>query len=97
RGEAAPAGSRGESSTYVQQYMTDTNYAKVEQLSAWAAERGHTMGDLAHAWLLAQPRVSSVISGVTSPDQLRANANAAGWALTGELAEVNTILDGGAK
>lgn len=40
RGEVAPAGSRGENSAYVQRYMTDKNYAIVEKLSAWAAERG---------------------------------------------------------
>lgn len=95
RGEAAPAGSRGEQSPYVQRYMTDANYAKVEQMEAWATARGHTMGDLAHAWLLAQPSVSSVISGATSPAQLKLNAQAAGWNLSGEeLAEVNAILDG---
>ncbi len=31
RGETAPAGSRGENSPYVQRFMTDANYAKVEQ------------------------------------------------------------------
>ncbi len=94
RGEAAPAGSRGESSTYVQEYMTDANYAKVEKMSAWAEERGHTMGDLAHAWLIAQPRVSSVISGATELAQMQANAKSADWQLgVEELAAVNAILD----
>jgi aryl-alcohol dehydrogenase-like predicted oxidoreductase len=97
RGEKAPAGSRGESSAYVQQYMTEANYEKVEKLTAWAEAHGKTMGELAHAWLLAQPRVSSVISGVTSPAQVRANAAAAAWDLGAGLAEVNAILDGEAK
>jgi aryl-alcohol dehydrogenase-like predicted oxidoreductase len=93
RGQAAPAGSRGESSTYVQGYMTDANYDKVEQLTAWAEQRDHTMAELAHAWLLAHPRVSSVISGATGPAQIQANAKAASWRLTAdELAEVNKIL-----
>lgn len=94
RGEAAPAGSRGESSAYVQKYMTDANYSKVEQLTAWAAERGHTMNELAHAWLLAQPRISSVISGATRLAQVQDNAKAADWQLTAdELAAVNAVLD----
>jgi aryl-alcohol dehydrogenase-like predicted oxidoreductase len=93
RGQAAPPGSRGESSTYVQEYMTDANYTITEKLGAWAGERGHTLGELAHAWLLAQPRVSSVISGATSVDQVRTNAKAAGWRLTPEeLGDVNAIL-----
>jgi aryl-alcohol dehydrogenase-like predicted oxidoreductase len=94
RGQPAPAGSRGESSAYVQRYMTDANYARVERLAGWAQSRDHTMGELAHAWLLAQPRVSSVISGATSVEQVRGNAKAAGWKLTAEeLAEVNAILE----
>lgn len=95
RGQAAPAGSRGESSPYVQKYMTDTNYDKVEALEVWAKERGHSMNELAHAWLLAHPAVSSVISGATSLDQLKANAASAEWKLSEvELAEVNKTLVG---
>ncbi len=93
RGAPAPAGSRGESSPYVQKYMTDANYAKVEKMSRWAEERGQSMVDLAHAWLLAQPAVSSVISGATKVEQIQTNAKGAEWQLTAEeLAEVNGIL-----
>jgi aryl-alcohol dehydrogenase-like predicted oxidoreductase len=95
RGEAAPEGSRGESSAYVQKYMTDDNYTIVETLTAWAEERGHTMTELAHAWLLAQPQVSSIISGATRLEQVQANAQAADWRLTAEeLAVVNAVLSG---
>ena len=93
RGEEAPAGSRGESSEYVQAYMTDENYTIVEKLTAWATEREHTMAELAHTWLLAQPRVCSVISGLTRLEHLQANARAADWELTPDEVEmVNTIL-----
>ncbi|RMH00512.1 MAG: aldo/keto reductase [Chloroflexi bacterium] len=95
RGEPAPPGSRGETSSYVQKYMTDDNYTKVEQLTAWAEARGHTMGELAHAWLLAQPQVCSVISGLTRLEHLQMNAQAADWSLSPkEVAEVNEILEG---
>lgn len=95
RGKDAPAGSRGESSSYVQAYMTDANYTIVEKLTAWAQERKHTMGELAHAWLLAQPQVCSVISGLTKIEHLQSNAQAADWSLTtAEVAEINTILTG---
>ena len=98
RGAPAPAGSRGESSAYVQAYMTDANYDKLEQLEAWSVERGHTLAELAHAWLLAHPEVSSVISGATGVEQLLANAKSAAWELgAGELAEVNAILEGKGK
>jgi aryl-alcohol dehydrogenase-like predicted oxidoreductase len=95
RGEPAPAGSRGESSPYVQKYMTDANFDKLEKLTAWAEARGHTMGELAHAWLLAQPQVSCVISGATKVEHVQANAAAADWSLSAEeYQEVNAILDG---
>lgn len=94
RGESAPAGSRGESSAYVQAYMTDANYDRLDALVAWADARDHSMTQLAHAWLLAHPQVSSVISGATSLDHVQSNAVGADWPLTAdELGEVNAILD----
>ena len=95
RGEAAPEGSRGEQSQYVQAYMTDANFDIVEKLTVWAEAREHTMNELAHAWLLAQPQISSVISGLTKLDHLRSNAKAGAWMLTDEeTQEVTAILDG---
>ncbi len=88
RGQPAPAGSRGESNEYVKGYMTEANYTKIEKLEAWAVERGHTLGDLAHAWLLAQPSVCSVISGATKLEQIQANITAADWQLSPEYLEV---------
>lgn len=93
RGRKPPPGSRGESHAYVQQYMTDDNYQVVERLQSWAEARGRGLNELAQCWLLAQPRVCSVISGATRLEQVRDNAKAADWALTtSELAEVNEIL-----
>lgn len=93
RGQAAPKGSRGEESPYVQKYMTDANYDVLEKLDVFAQQRGHNLGELAHAWLLAQPQVSSVISGASKPEQVQANAKAADWRLeAGDLEEVGKIL-----
>ena len=93
RGEAPPPGSRGERSAAVQRYLTDARYGAIERLAGWAGERGRTLGELAHAWLLAQPQVSSVISGATRLEQVQSNVKAAGWQLTREeLAEVNALL-----
>jgi aryl-alcohol dehydrogenase-like predicted oxidoreductase len=94
RGQAAPAGSRGESNSYVQQYMTKANYDKIEQLTTWAEAHKRGLNELAQAWLLAQPQVCSVISGATKLEQVLSNVKAADWTLTSEeLAEVNAILD----
>lgn len=94
RGEPAPHGSRGESSSYVQGYMTEKNYDKIEKLTEWARARGHAMNELALAWLLAQPAVCSVISGATRLEQVLANARAGEWSLTpDQVQEVNAILE----
>ena len=76
--------------------MTDANYARIEQLRSWAQARHHTMAELAHAWLLAQPQVCSVISGATKVAHVRANGKSADWQLReADLAEVNAILEDG--
>ena len=93
RGQPAPAGSLGENSAYVKGYMTETNYTIIEKLESWSAERGHSLAELAEAWLLAQPAVCSVISGATRIEQIQANVRGAEWKLSGDdLAQVLAIL-----
>ena len=94
QGEPAPPGSRGESSQYVQDYMTPENYSRLDKLTKFVRERGHNLNELAHAWLLAQPMVSSVISGATRVEHVQANATAGEWALSSdEVERVNQILE----
>jgi aryl-alcohol dehydrogenase-like predicted oxidoreductase len=72
--------------------LTDRNFDVVDALAAWAAARGHSVLELALAWLAAKPVVASVIAGATSPDQVRANVAAAAWVLTPEeVAEVDAL------
>jgi len=73
-------------------YMTEANWTIVERLEAFCAARGRTMLELAFSWLLANPRVSSVIAGATRPEQLEQNVAAAGWAIGAEdLAEIDRL------
>ena len=73
--------------------FTDANFDLLEALEAFCAERGRSVLDLAFAWLLANPDVSSVIAGATRAEQVVANAKAAAWTLTPQdLAEVNAII-----
>ena len=73
--------------------FTDANLSLVQSLTEYAAARGHTMLELAVSWLAAQPAVASVIAGAKTPEQVKTNASAAGWALTAaELAGVEAIL-----
>jgi aryl-alcohol dehydrogenase-like predicted oxidoreductase len=83
---------------YLERYATPEGYAVLQALSAWAEARGHTLADLAVAWLLAEPTVSCVITGVSTPEQMVANAQAAAWQLrAADLAEIETILHGSAQ
>ncbi|HEY7477340.1 MAG TPA: aldo/keto reductase, partial [Actinomycetota bacterium] len=65
----------------------------VERLEAFAADRGHTLLELALSWLAARPAVSTVIAGATTPEQVRANVAATGaWELGPEdLSEIDRI------
>ena len=74
------------------QALNDKNFDKLEALSGWASERGKSMLELAFAWLLGHPVVSSVIAGATKPEQVNANAATAGWKLTpAEVEEVGKL------
>jgi aryl-alcohol dehydrogenase-like predicted oxidoreductase len=94
RGEAPPEGTRLAAwGPRGAQALNDKNFDKVEKLEAWAGERGHTILELAFAWLLGHPVVSSVIAGATSAEQVAANAATAAWELTpDEVAEVSKLV-----
>jgi aryl-alcohol dehydrogenase-like predicted oxidoreductase len=79
-----PEGSRLASSRRAEQLLTDGTFARLEALERFAAERGHPILELAFGWLLAHAPVASVIAGATTPEQVRANAAAAGWVLTAD-------------
>jgi len=73
--------------------LSDRNFDKVEKLAAWAEDRDHTILELAFAWLLGHPVVSSVIAGATSPEQIEANAATADWVLSAdEVAEISKLV-----
>lgn len=61
--------------------LSDANFDRIDKLTAFAAERGKGILDLAFGWLLSQPAVSSVIAGATTADQVAANVAAGEWRL----------------
>ncbi|MBX6390943.1 MAG: aldo/keto reductase, partial [Frankia sp.] len=83
-GQPFPEGSRLAAIPAFAGVATEANFAYVAELTAFAEERGHTILELAVAWLAAQPGVASVITGATRPEQVAANAAAANWRLTPE-------------
>lgn len=92
RGEPFPEDSRmvafGEQ--FAKRVATDENFAKVDAYAAFAREHGHPITELATGWLLAQPSVTSVITGATKPEQVVSNVRR--WTLTtAEAAEVANL------
>lgn len=66
-------------------YINDENLARVRQLKPVAADLGISRAQLALAWVLRQPGVSSAIIGATRPSQIFDNAAAADIVLPAEV------------
>ena len=93
RGDA-PRGSRLQA--IKPQLLKSAPWERLERLQTFADERGRTMLQVAFGWLLDQEPVTAVIAGATTPEQIRANAEAAtAWRPTTEdLAVIDTIFPG---
>ena len=76
RGEDAPAGTRLAQQS---ERLHSADWDRVDALQAFADERDLSLLQVAMGGLAAQPAVTSVIAGVTRPDQVRQNADAASW------------------
>src|SRR5215204_5360365 len=97
-GQPPPAGSRATDekggADMVSHFLTDDVLTRVQQLEPVAAEAGLTLAQLAIAWVLQNPNVSSAIIGATRPEQVHENVKAAGVRLdAGLLKAVDEILD----
>lgn len=93
-GAERPEGTRGAAgSPIIDTLDSAQTYAAVQGLARIAADHGRTVGELAVAYLAAQPVVPSVIAGASSPEQLRQNAAGASWTLdAGILASIDQLL-----
>ncbi len=64
-----------------------------ESLRAWASDHGRSLADLAIAWTLAHPSVTSSIVGAKTPEQARMNAAAGDWELSeSDLSEIDGLI-----
>ena len=88
-----PAGSRlSYSAHHADGLLNAQNWNIVEKLRAFAAQRGHSLLELAMSWLASRPFISSIIAGATKPEQVEQNVAAIGWALSpAELAAIDRI------
>jgi aryl-alcohol dehydrogenase-like predicted oxidoreductase len=85
---------RGRIATFDQQKVTRA-WEVIPQLEKWAQARGRDLVQLAIAWTLAHPSMTSSIVGAKTPEQVRHNAKAADWRLGAEeLGELEKRLAG---
>jgi L-glyceraldehyde 3-phosphate reductase len=69
--DGVPAGSRASrNSSLSTQLLNETNLAHVRALNAMAADRGQSLAQMAIAWCLRDPRVTSALIGASSVAQL---------------------------
>ncbi len=92
RGQDAPSGTRLAGGD--RGMLSGQNFDVLDKLEKFAADRGRTVLELAFAYLLAFPAVSSVIAGATRAEQIDANAAAHDWSLADEdMAQLKQTLD----
>jgi len=88
-GQAPPAGSRAtdekSGAGFISRFMTDEVLSTVQRLKPIAEQADLTMAQLAVAWVLQNPNVSSAIVGATRPEQVRDNAKASGVTLEADV------------
>jgi aryl-alcohol dehydrogenase-like predicted oxidoreductase len=98
-GQPPPAGSRAtdekSGANFVRRFMSDDVLGRVQRLVPIAEQAGLTMAQLAVAWTLQNPNVSSAIVGATRPEQLADNVKASGVRLDpAVLKAIDEVLDG---
>ena len=77
--------------------MSEERIAAVERLRPIAEQAGHSLAELALAWVLRRPEVSSAIVGASRPEQVHANAAASGIELSDDtVAAIDAALGGAA-
>ena len=75
--DGIPEGSRASRpSSLSPDLLTDETLAKIRALNDLAARRGQTLAQMALAWTLRDPRVTSTLVGASSVAQLEANVGA---------------------
>ncbi|MEV0271860.1 aldo/keto reductase family protein [Hamadaea sp. NPDC050747] len=96
-GQPPPAGSRATdeaNSHFIQKWLADDVLTRVQQLKPIAAQADLTLAQLAVAWVLQNPNVSSAIVGATRPEQLRDTVKASGVKLGADLLKaIDEVLE----
>jgi L-glyceraldehyde 3-phosphate reductase len=62
--------------SFRREMLSEANLERVRALDAIARRRGQTLAQMAFAWVLRDPRVTSTLMGASSPEQVRENVAA---------------------
>jgi voltage-dependent potassium channel beta subunit len=100
-GQDIPASSRAaneETNRWINSYLNDDVLTSVQKLENMAQGLGLKLSQLALAWILRQPGVSSAIIGASRPEQVEENTIASGFkipeSILGEIESVLTEING---
>ena len=96
-GAKPPKGSRATDkkggANMISRWMNDEVLTAVQQLKPIADHEGLTLAQLAVAWVLQNPNVSSAIIGATKPSQIKENVKASGVKLSSEtMKAIDSVL-----
>ncbi|MGA8255793.1 MAG: aldo/keto reductase family protein [Nocardioides sp.] len=96
-GEDYPAGSRATDekggADMISRWLKDDVLERVQRLKPIADDAGLTMAQLAVAWTLQNPNVSSAIVGASRPEQVTDNVKAAGVTLDADaLRQIDEVI-----
>jgi aryl-alcohol dehydrogenase-like predicted oxidoreductase len=96
-GQPPPEGSRATSDAMnwaMNRYRSDELFEAVQRLIPIAEDAGLSMATMALAWVLRQENVASAITGASRPEQVHANAEAAGVELSRDVLDaIDEALD----
>ena len=98
-GRQPPEGSRATDANgganMIKRFLNDDVLNRVQELKPLAAEAGLELSQLAIAWVLQNPNVSSSIIGASRPEQVTENVKASGVKLEdGLLKRIDEVLGG---
>jgi aryl-alcohol dehydrogenase-like predicted oxidoreductase len=98
-GQQPPEGSRATDekggANFIKRFLTDDVLTRVQELKPIADEVGLSLSQLAVAWVLQNPNVSSAIVGASRPEQVTENVKASGVKLDdGLLKRIDEVLGG---
>jgi aryl-alcohol dehydrogenase-like predicted oxidoreductase len=100
-GAPLPEGSRASNDkigTFIREMLNDDLLAAVQELKPIAADLGLDMAQLALAWTLQNPNVSSAIVGASRPEQITSNLGAVGVEIPAEvMAKIDAVIGAFAK